>query len=104
MGVDMNVVDRVRFAIGDVGNAFWEEANFGGTDYKGTNYGWGTYEGPCIRNSLSNCPAHGSFFTEPFYYYLHREGSGGNSITGSVFVPNCTTNRKYMYSIPMGFI
>ena len=97
LGVNMNVVDKVHFAIGDVGNANWEEANFGGTEYKGTNYGWGQYEGPCVRNSLTDCPSHGPNFTEPFYSYLHRDGGG--AITGSVFVPDGLWPSQYKYMI-----
>ena len=97
MGVDMNAVDKVRFAIGDVGNANWEETSLGGTDYKGANYGWGNFEGPCRLNSDTDCPIQGPNYTEPFYYYLHREGGG--SITGSVFVPNGLWPPQYKYMI-----
>ena len=93
MGLDMNEKTKVRFSIGDVGNANWEEISFGGTDYEGTNYGWAKVEGPCLINSLTDCPPPEAGFTDPFYYYLHS--SSGGAVTGSVFVPNGLWPTRY---------
>jgi hypothetical protein len=41
--------------------------------------------------------AHGTGFTEPFYYYMHSPGGG--AITGSVFVPNNVWPSAYKYMI-----
>jgi glucose/arabinose dehydrogenase len=40
MAMDVNVKNKVRFVIGDVGGSYWEEINEAGTGYNGTNYGW----------------------------------------------------------------
>jgi glucose/arabinose dehydrogenase len=40
IAMDVNTKDKVRFAISDVGASLWEEASYGGTDFKGTNYKW----------------------------------------------------------------
>jgi PKD repeat protein len=95
LGVDVNSVDKVRFAVGDVGNSLWEEVSYGGTDYKGKNYGWSVYEGPCVLNSVTNCPIHPVGYTEPFYYYIHSPNGG--AVTGSVFIPNNLWPSKYKY-------
>ena len=98
LGADPNTVDKVLFAIAEVGNSGWEEANLGGTDFKGANYGYPLFEGPCVIQSTSNCPAPPSGITEPFFYYRHIEP--GSAITASVFVPKglWPTEHTYMYS------
>ena len=93
MGIDMNTNNKVRFSIGDVGNANWEELSYGGTDFKGSNYGWAKFEGPCIINSLTDCPPPGIGFTDPYYYYIHSPNGG--AVTGSVFVPNGLWPARY---------
>ena len=97
LGVDPNTKNKLRFAIGDVGNAVWEEISYGGTDYKGTNYGWGVFEGPCKLNTWNDCPIHPPGHTEPFHYYIHSPTGG--AVTGSVFVPDglWPTQYKYMF-------
>jgi Glucose / Sorbosone dehydrogenase/PKD domain len=95
LGVDPNTVDKVKFAIADVGNAIWEEISFGGTDYKGTNYGFGIFEGPCKLNTWNDCPIHPVGYTEPFYYYIHSPTGG--AATGSVFIPNGLWPAQYKY-------
>ena len=98
MGYDMNTVDTVRFAVGDVGNALWEELSYGGTNYKGKNYGWAIKEGPCERNSNTVCPLPTMNDTDPFYYYQH--GKDGGAVTGAVFVPNqigWPTKYQFLY-------
>lgn len=93
MGLDMNTKNKVLFSIGDVGNANWEEISFGGTDFRGTNYGWAKLEGPCVINSFTDCPAPEAGFTDPFYYYIHSPNGG--AVTGSAFVPNGLWPAKY---------
>jgi glucose/arabinose dehydrogenase len=93
IGLDMNTKDKVRFAIGDVGLVTWEEVSYGGTDYKGTNYGWSTFEGPCTKNTINDCPLQGGGATEPFHYYQHV--AAGGAITGFTFVPNGVWPTQY---------
>ena len=40
MGMDPNVMNKTLFTIGDVGAQHMESLYYGGTDYKGANYGW----------------------------------------------------------------
>ena len=94
MSQDINTKNKVRFAIGDVGEAKWEEISEGGTDFKGKNYGWGNIEGPCQRGSLTECPAPGPTFVDPFYYYEHLDGE---AVTASVFVPNGLWPEEYKF-------
>lgn len=67
----------------------------GGTGYKGTNYGWTEYEGPCKKNKLDDCPTQGLGRTEPFYYYTHS--ALGGAVTGSVFIPRSYWPIEYKY-------
>jgi Glucose / Sorbosone dehydrogenase/PKD domain len=94
LGVDVNTKDRVRFAIADVGKDHWDEINYGGTDYRGKNYGWPTYEGPCIIDKFDNCPRQIGV-QEPFYYFQYRPIGG--AATGSVFVPEGVWPAQYKY-------
>lgn len=67
VAADPNVKDRTLFAISDVGARVWEELNYAGTDYAGVNYGYSTYEGPCLLASDSDCPVpDGGNFSDPF--------------------------------------
>ena len=84
MSQDINTKGKVRFMIGDVGEAKWEEISEGGTDFKGKNYGWGNLEGPCKRGSLTECPVPGPTFVDPLYYYEHVDGE---AVAASAFVP-----------------
>ena len=93
MGLDVNTKNKVRFSIGDVGNANWEEISYGGTDFNGTNYGWAQFEGPCVLNSFTDCPLPKNGFTDPFYYYIHSPNGG--AVTGTVSVPNGLWPAKY---------
>jgi glucose/arabinose dehydrogenase/PKD repeat protein len=94
VGADVNTKDRVRFALADVGKDNWDEINYGGTDYKGRNYGWPIYEGPCKIDSYEICPRQ-TGFQEPFYFYQYRPVGG--AATGSVFVPDGVWPIRYKY-------
>ena len=94
MAQDINTNDKVRFVIGDVGEAIWEEISEGGTDFIGKQYGWGELEGPCKRGSKTDCPAPTDDMVDPFYYYQHKNGE---AVTASVFVPSGLWPEKYNY-------
>jgi glucose/arabinose dehydrogenase len=57
IAIDPNTEDKVRFSIGDVGAQHIEGLFYGGTDYKGANYGWPQYEGGvCHAAEMDSCP------------------------------------------------
>ena len=94
MAQDVNTKNKVRFVIGDVGEAVWEEISEGGTDFKGKQYGWGEIEGPCKRGSTTDCPIPTANMVDPFYYYQHKNGE---AVTASVFVPSGLWPEEYNY-------
>ena len=69
-----------RFLVNDVGQNTWEEVDalVGGKDY-----GWNLREGPCARDSVTDCGP--TTFENPVYAYTHADGCA--SITGGAFVP-----------------
>jgi PKD repeat protein len=71
-----------RLYINDVGAAKWEEVDRGAP---GADYGWNVREGPCARDSSTNCGAPPSGMTNPIHSYDHP--SGCTSITAGAFVP-----------------
>ncbi len=88
MRMDPFETEKVRFSVGDVGGAYWEELSICGTDYAGRNYGWPNWEGPCRESSLTNCPVpNDESAVEPYHYYEHRSTREGGAVAGSVFVP-----------------
>jgi hypothetical protein len=68
--------------INDVGEAKWEEVDQGAS---GADYGWNVREGPCARDSRTNCGPPPSGMTNPIHSYDHL--SGCTSITAGAFVP-----------------
>lgn len=67
VSINPNVHNKTLFAISDVGARTWEELNYAGTDYAGKNYGYKTYEGPCMLASDSDCPIpEDPTFVDPF--------------------------------------
>lgn len=94
MGVDVNVKDRVRFAIADVGKDHWDEISYGGSDFRGRNYGWPIHEGPCVIDSYNNCPLQ-TGYQEPFYFFQYKPV--GAAATGSVYVPAGVWPVRYKY-------
>jgi Glucose / Sorbosone dehydrogenase len=102
LALDHNTKEKVRFAISDVGGAYWEELSIGGTDYAGKFYGWHDYEGVCKRNSAEDCPIAENVFEneqliEPFHWYEHRSIKEGGCVAGAVFVPAGVWPRKYQF-------
>ena len=106
---------KVRFTVGDVGGAFWEELSYGGTDYAGMNYGWPDWEGPCRKDSFSDCPippdnsdssnktntntnTNNAIIVEPFHYYQHRTKREGGAVAGQVFVPSTANWYVLIYT------
>eukprot|EP00978_Attheya_sp_CCMP212_P009046 scaffold21315_cov48-Attheya_sp.AAC.7 len=55
--------ESVRFYIGDVGRATWEEINEGGIGFEKANYGWRSREGPCEsgKTASSKCDIDSSY-------------------------------------------
>lgn len=87
MSLDPNVKDKTKLVISDVGGKVWEEMNDAGTDYRGADYGYQEYEGPCKRHSSVDCPIPADY-QEPFHYYIHRSGSDGGCVAGNAVVPD----------------
>jgi uncharacterized repeat protein (TIGR01451 family) len=90
MGFDPNAAGT-RFFINDVGASTWEEIDLG---QSGADYGWDVREGPCVRDSTTNCGSPPAGMTNPIYYYQHNTvfptatATACNSIVGGAFVPN----------------
>lgn len=95
MTLDPNEPTKTRMAISDVGGKVWEELNYAGTDYAGVNYGYKTYEGPCMRHTTDDCPVSDKF-TDPFYFYQHHAENDG-CVAGSVFVPEHLWPEEYKF-------
>lgn len=100
-----HVTDKVLFTVQDVGSNRYEEVNYGGTDYAGETYGWPDYEGPCRKDSLTDCILQPDLVdddgnikpkqVEPFYYYSHRSNENGGCVTGLAFVPKNLWPSEY---------
>jgi glucose/arabinose dehydrogenase/PKD repeat protein len=71
-----------RFNINDVGAAKWEEIDRAAP---GADFGWNVREGPCVRDSRTNCGPPPAGMTNPIHSYDHL--SGCTSITAGAFVP-----------------
>jgi glucose/arabinose dehydrogenase/PKD repeat protein len=74
---------QTSFYINDVGLDKWEEIDVGTV---GADYGWNVREGPCHRDSYSNCDAPPTGMTNPIFAYPHTTGCV--SITAGDFVPD----------------
>jgi len=90
MAFDPNAAGT-RFFINDVGASTWEEIDLG---QSGADYGWDVREGPCVRDSITNCGPPPAGMTNPIYWYQHNTivpsgtTNACNSIVGGAFVPN----------------
>ncbi|KAG7368210.1 PKD domain containing protein [Nitzschia inconspicua] len=89
IAMDPNISDKVRFSIGDVGAQHIEALFYGGSDYKGANYGWPIYEGGvCKPADMSSCDGLSDSDTvTPFHWYEHISVQDGGCVAGSIFVP-----------------
>ena len=81
----------VRFFINDVGQHSWEEIDEGAL---GANYGWPEREGPCVKDSTTDCGPPPAGMTNPIYAYEHTPVNGG-AATGGAFVPNGLWGTAY---------
>jgi glucose/arabinose dehydrogenase len=82
--------NKVLFSISDVGAQQFEELSWAGTDFQEKNYGWPFMEGPCVPNTIDDCPLSSSFdsnVVDPFHYYAHDSYENGGCVAGSAFVP-----------------
>lgn len=82
--------NNVLFSISDVGAQQFEELSWAGTDFQEKNYGWPFMEGPCVPNTIDDCPLPSSFdsnVVDPFHYYVHDSYENGGCVAGSAFVP-----------------
>lgn len=97
MAFDSNAVGT-RFFINDVGASTWEEIDLG---QSGADYGWDVREGPCVRDSTTNCGPPPAGMTNPIYYYQHNTvfptgtANACNSLVGGAFVPNGIWPAEY---------
>lgn len=85
-----------RYLIQDVGQHTWEEVSEG--PISGANYGWQIREGPCAKDSDTDCGLPPAGMTDPVYWYHH--GIDGAAATGGAFVPDgvwpASYNDSYM--------
>ena len=85
-----------RININDVGAAKWEEVD---RLAPGADFGWNVREGPCARDSRTNCGAPPAGMTNPIHSYDHNTGC--SSITAGAFVPAgvwpSAYDGKYVY-------
>jgi hypothetical protein len=96
--MDPNVKDKVKFSFGVVGAQHIEAIYYGGTDYKGTNYGWPKYEGVCKPGDINNCePNDDPAITMPFHWYEHVSYEDGGCVGGQVHVPEGIWPPEFKY-------
>ena len=96
--MDPNVKDKVKFSFGVVGAQHIEAIYMGGTDYKGTNYGWPKYEGVCRPGDIFDCePNENPDITMPFHWYEHISYEDGGCIGGQVHVPEGIWPSEFKY-------
>lgn len=81
----------VRFYVQDVGQHTWEEISEG--PVPGGNYGWQLREGPCVKDSDTDCGPAPAGMLDPVHWYHH--GINGGAATGGAFVPNGVWPSQY---------
>jgi PKD repeat protein len=89
-----------KFVISDVGAEHWEELSWGGADYKGKNYGWPEFEGPCETGTTDSCSGHDgddSDIVDPFHFYQHVSASNGGCVGGAAYVPASLWPEEYEF-------
>jgi len=97
MGIDYSSKDEVRIFVQDVGASHWEEISLVGTT-GGRDYGWPIREGPCVKDSSTDCTFDAKYH-DPVYWYGHNhdidEDRGGGAVVGGAFVPNGIWPKEY---------
>ncbi|HEX6033847.1 MAG TPA: PQQ-dependent sugar dehydrogenase, partial [Anaerolineales bacterium] len=81
----------VRFFINDVGQHSWEEISEG--PIPGGNYGWPVREGPCAKDSDTDCGLPPAGMTDPVHW--HHHGEFGGAATAGAFIPNGVWHPAY---------
>ncbi|KAL3919376.1 MAG: hypothetical protein SGILL_003784 [Bacillariaceae sp.] len=83
-------VEETRLVISDVGAQHWEDVSWGGSDFRGVDYGWPKYEGPCKPGTEDKCdrPPEDSNVVMPFHFYQHTSTETGGCVAGTAFVPD----------------
>lgn len=81
----------VRFYVNDVGQHTWEEISAG--PVAGGNYGWPAREGPCAKDSDTNCGPAPTGMLDPTHWYHH--GVDGGALTAGAFVPSGVWPASY---------
>src|SRR6266508_2208520 len=88
----------VHFYIDDVGQHSWEEISEG--PIAGANYGWEVREGPCAKDSDTDCGLPPAGMADPIHWYHH--GPDGGAVTGGAFVPTgvwpASYDGKYLFA------
>ena len=81
----------VRYFVNDVGQHSWEEISEG--PVAGGDYGWPVREGPCAKDSTTDCGPAPSGMLDPAHWYQH--GPDGAAATAGAFVPNGVWPAEY---------
>ena len=85
-----------RLNINDVGADKWEEVDRAAP---GADFGWNVREGPCVRDSRTNCGPPPTGMTNPIQSYDHL--SGCTSITAGAFVPGGAWPARARWRLPV---
>ena len=99
LDMDHSVTDKVKFTFSVVGAQHIEALFYGGTDYKGTNYGWPTYEGICRPAQMDKCEPNldDPSITMPFHWYEHISFENGGCVGGQAHVPPGVFPPQFKY-------
>lgn len=81
----------VRYFVNDVGQHSWEEISEG--PVAGGDYGWPVREGPCAKDSVTDCGPAPSGMLDPTHWYQH--GPDGGAATAGAFVPEGVWPAEY---------
>jgi len=81
--------------VGDVGEGTWEELD---TLVANGNYGWNTYEGPCLTNV--NCDPSTAPYPAELEYPIHFYNHTGVGETGRTVIAGAFAENGSNYSAP----